>query len=102
MTYKKGIDAMNEQAKPQVPGTTILMKSDKPSLEKQVGGSHYKSLAIQPVEYCQKNKLSFCESSAIKYITRWRSKNGLEDIKKAIHFLEMLLEIEGEKNEDHS
>ena len=64
------------------------------ALEKQVGGDHYKQMAIQPTEYCQKNKFNHCESSAIKYISRHAAKGGAEDIRKAIHFLELLLEIE--------
>ena len=63
----------------------------------QIGGQHYKGLAIQPVEYCHKNKLGFCESSAIKYLTRWREKGGIEDLKKAAHFIEMLIEMESVK-----
>lgn len=64
------------------------------ALEKQEGGSHYKSLPIQPVEFCQRNGLGYCESSVIKYVCRHRVKNKEEDIRKAIHFLELLLEIE--------
>lgn len=60
----------------------------------QVGGCHYKDLAIQPVEYNQRNGLGFIEGSVVKYVTRHKSKNGEEDIKKATHFLQMLLEIE--------
>ena len=62
--------------------------------DRQIAGNHYKKLAIQPAEYCQRNKLNYMESSAIKYITRWRHKNGLEDIDKAIHCLELLKEFE--------
>lgn len=64
------------------------------ALQKQVGGNHYKNMAIQPSEYCQKNNLNHLESNAIKYISRHRVKNGPEDIKKAIHCLELLLEID--------
>ena len=66
-------------------------------LNVQVGGSHYKNNHIQPVEFIYYNDLDFFEGSAIKYITRWRQKGGLEDLKKAIHFLEMLIEFESEK-----
>lgn len=62
----------------------------------QVGGDHYKQLAIQPAEYCQRNQLNFCESCVVKYVTRHRVKNGREDIEKAIHFLKLLIEIEYE------
>jgi hypothetical protein len=64
------------------------------ALDSQVAGSHYKQLAIQPAEYCQRNRLPYCESSVIRYVTRHREKNGREDIEKAIHCLELLLEIE--------
>jgi len=64
------------------------------ALEAQVGGGHYKDLAIQPLEYCQRNRLNHCESAVVKYITRHKDKGGAEDIKKAIHYLECLLEID--------
>ena len=70
--------------------------------DKQVGGGHYKDLQIQPVHYCQMNQLNYCESAVIKYVTRHRAKNGRQDVEKAIHFLELLLEIEypAESSED--
>lgn len=55
----------------------------------QHGGSHYKSLAIQPTEFCMKNGLDFCIGSILKYVTRRRSKNGVEDLRKARHFVEI-------------
>lgn len=64
---------------------------DKPST-KQVAGTHYNKWAIQPLEYTMKNKLGYCEGSVIKYITRHRDKGGLEDLKKAKHFIELLAE----------
>lgn len=64
------------------------------ALEHQEGGNHYKSLAIQPVEYIHKNGLGFIEGSVIKYVTRWRAKGGVEDLKKARHFLDLLIEME--------
>ena len=65
---------------------------DAKASNRQVGGDHYKKLAIQPAEYCYKNNLNNLESEAISYITRSRLKNGSADIKKAIHTLELLLE----------
>ncbi len=59
--------------------------------EKQVGGNHYSKLAIQPVDYIVENKIPYREANAIKYITRHKSKNGAQDIEKAIHYLEMIL-----------
>lgn len=64
------------------------------ALNVQVDGSHYKDLAIQPVEYIHANGLGFCEGSVVKYVTRWRAKNGIADLKKARHFLDLLIELE--------
>jgi hypothetical protein len=62
------------------------------SLTKQEGGNHYLELGIQPWEIIEKNGLDFWEGSAITYILRWRKKGGANDLKKAIHFLEFLIE----------
>ena len=64
------------------------------ALEKQEGGNHYKGYSIQPIEYIHANNIPFAEGSVIKYVTRWRDKNGVDDLKKAIHFLELLIELE--------
>lgn len=64
------------------------------ALDKQVGGGHYKDKPIQPVEYIHANKLGFCEGNVVKYLTRWREKNGLQDLYKAKHYLELLIELE--------
>lgn len=64
------------------------------ALKRQEAGDHYKTMPIQPVEFCQRNNLNYCESSVVKYVCRHRRKNKAEDIRKAIHFLELLLEIE--------
>lgn len=64
------------------------------ALEAQVAGNHYKDLAIQPVEYIHKNGIGFCEGCAIKYLTRWKAKGGIEDLKKARHFIDLLIEME--------
>ena len=63
------------------------------ALDKQEGGSHY-DLPIQPLEYIHANKLGYIEGNIIKYATRHRNKNGAEDIKKIIHYCELLLELE--------
>jgi hypothetical protein len=60
--------------------------------EKQIGGQHYKGMKIQPSEFIAKNDLKWYEGNAIKYICRHRLKNGKQDIEKAIHYLELLLE----------
>ena len=64
------------------------------ALNSQEGGNHYKKYKIQPVEYCHANHLEGIESQVIGYVTRHRDKGGAQDIKKAIHFLELLLEME--------
>ena len=64
------------------------------ALSKQEGGTHYTKCSIQPIEYIHANNIPFAEGSVIKYVTRWRDKNGVADLKKAIHFLELLIELE--------
>jgi hypothetical protein len=64
------------------------------ALDKQIGGSHYKDMAIQPIEYIHKNGLGFCEGNIVKYITRWKTKNGIEDLRKVIHYAELLIQME--------
>ncbi len=66
----------------------------KSALDVQQGGSHYKKLRIQPVEYIHANEIPFEEGSVIKYVTRWRDKGGVKDLEKAKHFIELLIELE--------
>jgi hypothetical protein len=63
-------------------------------MNQQHGGSHYKSMAIQPIAYAHFNSLMPCEFSVVKYISRHGSKNGAEDVKKAIHFCQILLKLQ--------
>jgi hypothetical protein len=65
---------------------------DLKSLLTQVGGDHYKKMVVQPAEFINKNKLLFAEGNAIKYICRHSTKGGIQDIDKAIHYLEMVKE----------
>lgn len=68
----------------------------KPAANKeQFGGSHYKTLAIQPWDYIIQNNLGFLEGNVIKYVTRWKDKEGVQDLKKARHFLDKLIEVNG-------
>ena len=66
-------------------------------LKKQVGGDHYSKLAIQPVEYINANKLTYLQGNVIKYVTRYKDKNGLQDLEKAKHYIDMLIELEDKK-----
>ena len=70
------------------------MKEDR-ALKQQVGGQHYKGCKIQPVEYIHANGLDYLEGNVIKYITRHRTKGeGRKDIEKAIHYAQLILEME--------
>lgn len=63
----------------------------------QHGGTHYKDKAIEPWDYAVANNLDFLEGSIVKYVTRHRDKNGLEDLKKARHYIDKLIEVESAK-----
>jgi len=60
--------------------------------DKQIGGSHYKKMKIQPSKFVIENELLFPEGNVIKYVCRHRYKNGKEDLEKAVHFIEMIIE----------
>ena len=64
------------------------------ALNTQINGTHYKELAIQPVEFIHANGIGYMEGNVIKYVTRWRSKGGLADLHKAKHYIELLIELE--------
>ena len=64
------------------------------ALDIQVGGNHYKDLVIQPVEYIHANKIGYFEGNVIKYVSRWRAKNGIADLEKAKHYIDLLIEQE--------
>lgn len=78
----------------------LNLQKIKPST-KQVGGDHYKSMSIQPGKFIRANSLGWYEGNAIKYICRWKQKGGKQDIEKAIHYLELILE-ELENDEETS
>lgn len=61
---------------------------------KQVGGNHYEKMAIQPWEVIERGDLDFWEGNVVKYVMRYRAKNGLEDLEKAQHYLGYLIERE--------
>ncbi len=70
----------------------MMLEKANPQLT-QVGGSHYKDRGIQPIEYMMSNELGYAEGAVVKYVTRWKDKGGVEDLKKAKHFLEMLIDF---------
>jgi hypothetical protein len=59
----------------------------------QVGGDHYMDRSIQPWDYIVSNDLGFLEGNIIKYVTRWKYKNGVDDLRKAQHYLAKLIEV---------
>lgn len=71
--------------------TPVLAAS---ALNVQVGGGHYKDMKIQPVEYIHANNLSFLEGNVVKYITRHKTKNKAQDIRKIIHYCTLILQLE--------
>ena len=62
-------------------------------LNKQIGGTYYKDFKIQPIEFIHKNNLGFIQGCIIKYICRYKLKNGIEDLEKAKHYIDLLKEL---------
>lgn len=77
-------------------GWRMVKEVNRPDpLDVQVGGGHYKDMAIQPVEFIHANGIGYFEGNVIKYVSRWRKKNGIADLEKARHYLDLLIELEG-------
>ena len=84
------------------PDTSLVMDdADCPSITTvpspfatQVGGDHYVGMAIQPAEYCHRNKIGKLEGDVISYMSRWRAKGGVEDLRKARHTIDLILAME--------
>lgn len=70
------------------------MNSKDSPLSNEVGGDHYKTMKIQPIEFIHANNIPFCEANVIKYVCRHKQKNGLEDLLKAKHYIDLLIEME--------
>lgn len=68
------------------------------ALNTQIGGSHYRKLKIQPIEFIHANGLDFFQGSIVKYATRHKDKGGAADLRKIIHFAQLAIELQyGEK-----
>lgn len=78
--------------------TAVTYQRDPDPFTHQVGGSHYTDMAIQPIQYILANGIPYIESTVIKYVSRWRPKGGVEDLRKARHFLDMLINHESGKD----
>lgn len=73
-------------------------ESPSSALDTQEGGSHYKDMKIQPVEFITANDLDFLQGNVVKYIARHKAKNGAQDVRKALHYCQLILELQyGEK-----
>jgi hypothetical protein len=76
----------------------LSIASSETARASQVGGDHYKDLAIQPAEFITKNSIDYLAGNVIKYVVHHKNKNGAQDIRKAIHYCQLILELEyGEK-----
>ena len=73
--------------------TNLITDNKAPANACQYGGTHYKGKAIQPWDFIAANRLGFFEGNAVKYVCRWQDKGGTEDLRKAIHYLEKLIEL---------
>ena len=76
-----------------------LRNIDIPSLANanQVGGEHYRNKAIQPWDYIVSNNLGYLEGCVVKYVSRYKEKGGVQDLKKAAHYLQKLMEVQSER-----
>lgn len=81
--------------RPHVVHLTDDRAIEEAALQTQVGGGHYKDMQIQPVEFIQANNLGFLEGCIVKRICRWRSKDGLKDLQKIKHEVDLLIQLEG-------
>lgn len=86
ITVKIPVESLNSQY-------AEIEKVRQSAWQKQEGGSHYKNLKIQPMQYALENKLDYAQSNVVKYVTRHKEKNGKEDLLKAIHNLELMIEF---------
>lgn len=71
-------------------------------LKTQVGGDHYAKCAIQPIDYIMANGLDYLQGNVIKYVTRYKNKNGVEDLEKAAHYLRIMIEREKQKSKQET
>ena len=76
-----------------------LRNMDIPSLANanQVGGEHYRNKAIQPWDYIVSNNLGYLEGCVVKYVSRYKEKGGMQDLEKAAHYLQKLMEVHSER-----
>ena len=93
VSRKRAVDELLADCDPDVLNDRADAEIHKP-LSEQIGGDHYRQGSIQPIEYIHANDMDFFSGNVVKYITRWKYKNGLEDLNKAKHYIELLIEQE--------
>lgn len=91
---RRAMDAVSKRVDKEVDAAVLSTPALVSAFDKQEGGAHYKDFEIQPAEFILANGLGFVEGNVIKYVCRHRAKNGAEDLRKAIHYIELLLESE--------
>ena len=89
MVKESNMIELNEKAKGQLEHIGAAIRANA----KQVGGAHYAVKAIQPWDYIIANDLGYLEGNIVKYVSRWKDKGGIEDLKKAQHYLQKLIEV---------
>lgn len=77
----------------ETPNYEVVAVCESPK-EQEVGGDHYRNMKIQPIDFITANKLNFCEGNIIKYVARHKQKSGKEDLLKARHYIDLLIESE--------
>jgi hypothetical protein len=85
-------EAIDKRHEPESKNILIETVAPQSALDVQVGGDHYKKMKIQPIEFIEGNKLPFIEGCIVKYICRHEFKNGVQDLEKAKHLIEILIE----------
>ena len=98
VTRDEFVKRWNERNNAVANTTTPPAQQEVKATETQIGGNHYTKLAIQPMRYSMENGLDALQHTVIKYVTRFRDKNGVEDLEKAKHCIDMLIEFERNKS----
>ena len=83
---------MSHKVIKNIPKKNMVIMEKSSSYKKQIGGSHYKDMKIQPSKFINDNKLLFAEGNAIKYICRHAHKGEVQDLEKAKHYIDMIIE----------
>ena len=98
--FERGL--ISESPPPLAQADPLIGEAQSVELRGQVGGNHYAKCAIQPIDYIMANKLDYLQGNVIKYVTRYKDKNGVEDLEKAAHYLRIMIEREKQKDEAKS